>query len=136
MSYRRFFKTKTVKRKDEKEKNIILLSDNAPEELKEFVKKVHMDYFEKSFPNDWIYEEISRAFDDIESYDDIDAFIYEAEADCYYQDLQAWTNNHFAPRFIDEVIDEGVKGYYHQIATGQVAAIQTIRQAVIDFLEL
>lgn len=78
------------------------LVQDAPEELKEFIRSVHQDW--NCLPNDWIYDKIHDAmclYDD--GYDLEDC---EPDLDCYNSELIKWLENTYADAFCDQVIAE------------------------------
>ena len=89
------------KRKDEKD--YCYLADGRPEELQDFVRSVHFDHFGGCLPNDWIYEQLALAFDEL-SKDDLEDIAIEA--DPYYRDLANWLQEPFAHEYCNEMLEE------------------------------
>lgn len=132
MKYTQFFTT--AHRPDGK--SFITLTDDAPENLQEFVRSVHFDYFDGCLPNDWIYKVIDLAFDDLdeESLDNI-----TLEADCYYNDLQKWLDNPFAGDYCTEYMQETCEKmadctFWDLVGCGQWLAKDRIYRAVDQWI--
>lgn len=81
-----------------KEDGVYILSDNAPQSLRDSVHKAHGD----RLPDDWIYQKYFFILDalrgyDIEGMDDIDeqrAEIVDGLVDVYTTNLTAWLASH------------------------------------------
>lgn len=108
---------------------------DAPEELQECVKDIHLNKFYGVLSNDWIFENILTAFEELEA-DDLDNI--SIEPDCYNSDLRKWVDNSFAPVMIDEAQDEGIvrdqADFWERVSAGQILAKRYIYEAVNDFL--
>ena len=130
MKYSQYFETNT--RTDGT--NFIALSDNAPEELKTFMQNLHLEEFNGSLPNDWIFHVALCAFEELEEqdFDEINL-----EADCCYKDLYRWFGESFAYDFCTEVVIEfgEQKDIYALIASAQVLAKDRIYRAVDEFMQ-
>lgn len=129
MKYNEMFTTK--KRTD----GTRFIAFDGPEYVRDFIRDVHFDYFGGCLPNDWIYEKISEAFEELENNgNDIDRCYYEP--DCYYRELIEWMQEPYAHGFINEAMrDLGpFKDIYDQISVGQYQAIDAIYRAVNEFL--
>lgn len=80
-------------------------SDDAPEYINDLVQGVHFDLFDGCAPNDWIYEQIVHALDELEDKEDLEDIT--VEADIYYSDLYRWLQNRFASWCCDDAVAEG-----------------------------
>lgn len=113
-----------------------LLREDRPEELQDFVRAVHMKHFGGCLPNDWIYETISHAFNQLEENKLENCCI---EADFYNSNLYKWLGEPFAQEYCNEVIQEDLipkeKDIYSLISCAQYLAKERIYQAVNDFLK-
>lgn len=110
-----------------------LLSIDAPEELKQLVNNIHLKHFD-CLPNDWIYEQISNAFGELE-HDKLEDITIES--DCYNSGLYKWLAETYATTFIEEFAEENgsCNDIYHMIGAGQQLAKQRIYDLVNEFLE-
>ncbi len=130
MKYSEFFKSKT-----RPDGSTFMVAHGAPSELEELIKLIHFSIFEGCLPNDWVFEIISQAFDDLEEtpFDDI-----TLECDVYYHDLWKWFGNGFAHGFCNEAMEEGLceglKDIYAIIGWGQYLAKQRVYAAVDEFM--
>lgn len=117
------------------DKHFIKCKDEAPEELRDFIREVHFEYFEKCLPNDWIYQTILEAFENLEENNIDDLNI---EPDCYYSELYEWLGNPFAHGFCNEglLLLDGCNApdIYQVIGQGQALAKEEIYRAVNEFL--
>ena len=121
--------------KNRENSNIVCLNQNAPQELKDLVKDIHFDHFDRALPNDWIYSIIGEAFDALanDSIEDI-----TVEADMHYHDLLAWLQNSFAADYCDEVREDGLTNlettFYEMVGMAQYMAKRRIYEAVDAFI--
>lgn len=108
--------------------------NDGPSELREFVRDVHMKHFEDCLPNDWIYQTISRAFDELEenSIDDI-----TIDSDPYYSQLLEWMGNPYAHGLCNNAIIElgPFSDIYDLIGAAQHNAMFDIYNLVNEFIE-
>ncbi len=135
MDYAAYFVTR--KRQDGTE--YVSYAEGAPEELKEFVRRIHMDHFYGALPNDWIYKVIAEAFEGLAN-DDIDNVTIEA--DIYTHDLLCWLYENgqsfalqYCAEWLDQFSDNQGLDIAKQIEGGQWLAKNTIYIAVHEFLE-
>jgi hypothetical protein len=114
------------------------LKEDTPEGLRDLIRSIRFDHFGGCLPNDWIYEQISHAFDYFERGEDLDDFV--VEADCYNSELYRWFGEPFASDCCYEYQEEfgedlaGV-AVYSMIASGQWLAKDRIYRAVSEFLK-
>lgn len=113
----------------------VKLKDDAPVELSDFIRTVHLVGF-NSLPNDWIYEKIKDAFDMYDEYSSVEDFIYsEAGLDDYNFALYEWAGNGFAHEVINEVMEDyHYPDFYTLIRDGQLRALTYIKTVVADFV--
>ncbi len=130
-NYNRYFTTKTRPGTDQ---DIIILIDEAPEEIKQLVQDIHMHF--DVLPNDWIYEQIDHAFDDL-SHNKLDECSFEP--DCYYSELYKWFGFPFAHHLCNEALQEGYcdspQNIYDIISMAQYLAKKQIYDFVNDFIK-
>lgn len=116
----------------------VYLSDDAPAELKELIRKIHFESFYECLPNDWIYSMTREAFETLEQ-DDLEDI--NIETDIYHHDLAIWfAQNHFAyaNQLSAEMMEDFGSGCQNAISLIEIAqheAINRIYQAVNDFLK-
>lgn len=131
INYTKYFVT--AQRADTAER-FTKLTDDTPEDLKQLVYEIH-DHFD-AMPNDWIYETIDSAFDEL-SRDSLDNC--SIEPDCYNGELYKWLGNPFAQGLCNEAMEEGIcdpkQGIYGIISEGQSIATRQIYELVNNFLE-
>lgn len=111
------------------------LKEGSPQELSTFINVVHRDCFDVVFPNDWIYEQIMDAFEELAE-NDLDDI--ELRSDDYTHDLLAWLQNSYALEEINECRQElGQENLkiLDQIGWGQWYAKKKIYEAVNEFIE-
>lgn len=110
--------------------------DDTPQELKDFVKYVHMKIFNESLPNEWLYQIIDEAFHNLA----IDALENcTIEADIYNYDLIEWLKNSYAPECCNGASRDGLSNHddiINIISCGQYLAKETIYALVSEFLIL
>jgi hypothetical protein len=109
------------------------LKDEAPEELTVLVREIH-DIF-SALPNDWIYEVISDAFEELE---DNDLENCSIEGDHCYSDLYKWLNYGFADDLCQEYLDDCCTirlDFWDILGSAQVYGKERIYQAVNDFIQ-
>lgn len=115
--------------------NFVTLVDDSPQDLDDFVRAVHIKFFESYLPNDWIYEMIGDAFHclDIDSLDNC-----TIEGDIFDVDLIEWLKNSYAKLYCNEVMNDMIdpKDIIGIISSGQYLAKRTIYELVNDFLRL
>lgn len=110
----------------------VILKEYMSSELNELVRDIHQDLFNCGC-NDWIYEQIYYAFDDLKNDKLEDITI---EADVYTHDLIQWLNNGYALELCSEVMRE-----YHYdsveeaLNQAQTSAKVLIYEAVNSFIE-
>lgn len=109
------------------------LSDKAPDSLKELIHCIHSD-LGCGLPNDWIYQTIRNAFEDLAEDDIEDIHI---ESDIYTTDLVAWLDNHFAIDLCNEAIEDELAepNIISIIGFGQVLAKDRIYHSVNEFIK-
>lgn len=132
--YYQYFQTKE-RNVDDRSSFFTCLTDDAPEDLSDFIHKIHDDYFDACLPNDWVYAVISNAFEEIH-HDKIDDIMIEA--DPYYYDLVKWLHNGFADGYCNKALSEGLNegtDVHDIIGWGQFMAKECIYQAVNEFIE-
>lgn len=114
----------------------VYLCDKAPQELQNLVFKIH-NIFDCG-TNDWIYDTIQQAFDELTENELDDIAI---ESDIYNSDLLKWlyeNGNQFAIQCCDSWGQEtGVQDadIIKQISGGQYLAMRAIYEAVNDFID-
>jgi hypothetical protein len=129
MKYNQFFEVAT--RKDGT--NFVRHTNNAPEYLKEFVQKVHQE-LECGLPNDWIYNEISNAFDAIEI-DELEETPFNPDE--YTHQLFEWAKSGWA-QYMIQLYNDNIhhsKDMMEQIQNGQWYAADRIFHLVKEFIE-
>jgi hypothetical protein len=134
--YAGFFKS--IAKKD---KSIIILKDNAPEELRESVRKAHGD----RFPDDYVYSWYSGILDDLEQYDcekiehieDARAEIVNGLISVYTYDLTKWLNDDvYNVYYLSEALEEfDEKDGFKLLMMAQYKAIDEVFGAVVELLE-
>lgn len=109
------------------------LVDNAPEDLSDLIREIHHQIFGGCWANDWIYDQILDAFEDL-SNNNIDNL--NIEADCYTHDLLKWLREPFALEICEEVREELCPNgtLTDQISWGQWFAKKRIYEAVDEFI--
>ena len=110
----------------------IKLTDDAPENLKDLVRNIHLNF--GVLPNDWIYLIIMEAFEELED-NDIDKITIEA--DCYYHDLYKWFGEPFAHALVNEYLSEigsDCRNIYEIIGHGQSYCKDLIYNEVNNFI--
>lgn len=106
------------------------LKEEAPEDLKELIYEIHKDF--DSLPNDWIYEQIREAFQDLKM-DDLDNCLIEA--DVYDNDLYKWLGEPFADGLCNECLESGnIKSIWSVVAVAQYLCKKQIYEAVDAFI--
>jgi hypothetical protein len=134
MTYTQYFKRSTRDNGQE----FSHLVDNAPEDLRTFIRHVHTEHFYDCFLNDWIYATIHEAFSEIEAHGLEQCNI---EPDIHNNKLYKWlydNGNAFASIFCDEYVEEytlGSKDITKMISGGQWLAMSRIYHAVNDFIQ-
>jgi hypothetical protein len=116
-------------------------NEDSPEELRQFIQKVHVDHFFGVFPNDWIYGTIADAFQDLEDNgNDIDTVCYEPNI--YNHQLFNWlyeNGNAFASEFCNDWLsvysDNQSNDIVAAISGGQYLAMDAIYRAVNEYLK-
>lgn len=114
----------------------IYLKDGSPQDLIEFVREVHT-CMGCGLPNDWIYEKINLAFEEIE-HDELDIEGYVPEGDIYNYVLIEWLSNPFALDLCEEAREEwgnDKMSLMEQIQHGQVQGLTRIYSMVNEFLK-
>jgi hypothetical protein len=115
-------------------KPFFCLVDGAPEDLSELIRSIHRDEFGDCMPNDWIYEIIYNAFEDLSGQDLEDINI---EPDCYNKDLIEWFMNPYGDWICNDARQEyGCEnlGILEQISCGQEYAKRMIYNTVNNFI--
>jgi hypothetical protein len=108
----------------------IFLKDDAPDELKDLVYEIHQHF--DALPNDWIYEIVREAFDDL-SNDKLDDITIEA--DCYHNDLYKWFGYSFSDGLCNEVMEgDHFENIWVVISAAQYIAKRQIYEAVDAFI--
>ena len=129
--YTQYFTTKT--RTSNKEKFIALVED-SPADLQDLVRDIHMNYFNGCLTNDWIFEIIYEAFEELEV-DELDDITIETDAES--KCAKWFYNNYFASDCCDEYIEEFGHEFIDTstlISDGQWLAKNRIYDAVNDFI--
>lgn len=107
-------------------------TEDAPDDLKDLIRAIHGLF--DCMPDDWIYEQIWEAFDDLDT-----NFIEDIhnEPHPYLSELYAWLGEPYARHLCDQVIGEGwrLEGIYEIIEEAQVRAKDIIYRAVDDFIK-
>jgi hypothetical protein len=129
MNYSTYFETRT-----RDGKTFIACKDETPQEVKDLIRDIHFKCFNGCLPNNWIYQIIMEAFEELEDNDLDDITI---ESDPYYSQLNEWLTNPFAHEYCNQVIDEipDMKDIYQIIGFGQYLAKRAIYDAVNDFMQ-
>ncbi len=130
MNYTQYFDYK----KRDNGTSFYCLNDNAPDRLRDFIREVHQGDEFDCLPNDWIYEVIHNAFEEII---DTDLVQFSVEADCYRSELKKWALEPFSDYFIDHALyNYGgiVKEYSELLGFAQADAKETIYNRVLEFL--
>lgn len=99
MKYSNYFETKKRQNGDK----FFCLKENSPQKLKDLIKDIHFNHFYDCLPNDWIYETIYNAFEELElnTIENINI-----ETDVYFSDLCDWlSKNSFSKIYCDEAIE-------------------------------
>jgi hypothetical protein len=119
----------------------VYLKDNAPEKLKEAVRKAHGD----RWPDDWVYSTFLSLLEriteyDFESVEDLQESAYEIvdnEVDIHTGGLTKWlSSDNRNVYYIDEGIERfGASDSYGMLSNAQHCAIDEIMQAVISLFE-
>jgi hypothetical protein len=100
--YQEFF----AYRKRNDETKYWCLEDGAPSELRDLVYEIHYQIFEGCLPNDWVYDVISQAINELEDNgNDLDDI--NIECDCYYGQLYKWLGHSFSHGFCNKAVEEG-----------------------------
>ncbi len=121
------------------DKSIIVLKDDAPEELSESVRDAHQGLF----PNDWIYDTYDSIMSNLADYNpeciaDIETYrhgIVDSLVEIYTYDLIQWyaSSNHWG-EYLTRAINE-LGATDNAIASAQYLAIDDIFSYVFDLLE-
>jgi hypothetical protein len=136
MKYNEFFKSKIRTTTQEK---FVCLKDNAPEELTEIIREIHLNFGEESWANDWLYEIIRDAFVAIEvGYDesaDLDVIQSDLECDVYTKDIIDWLHNSFAIDIVEDIKKECRDiGFLKLIEIAQIEAKRNVYTMVYEFI--
>ena len=119
---------------------IVILKDNAPEELRESVHNAHGD----RLPSDWIFDKYHSILDVISNYgefsdiDDIRNEIVDGLVDCYTSNLTGWLNDdNRNVYYLSEALAEfgGGDDGFALLAMAQYQAIDDIFGEVAGLLE-
>lgn len=106
---------------------------DTPKELERLIYEIHQSF--DAFPNDWIYNEIARYFEELE----LDCMEnISPEADTYYHDQKKWFFEPFAVMCCDEAsehLGNRADSVMDRISCGQWWARDTILHAIYNFLE-
>ena len=127
--YYKFFTTNERPNGDK----IVVLKDDAPEELKELVRDAHGDML----PDDYKYRFIEDALGNFADYDDPDSAIDEMESDVYTSDLTEWLNssNNRVYYLSDALSEYGVNDGFQALSLAQLQEKREVAWAVKDSLE-
>lgn len=139
-NYSKYFKSK---KRDSGESffsldDSVLADQDTVKKLKRLVHAVHVDLFNGTFPNDWIYERVMYALERLECLETDEQYeraSCEVEPDCY-TDLIDWSGYGFFREYVDEELQEGGKfeSLHALLGMAQVRAIERIYPYVWDFL--
>jgi hypothetical protein len=112
------------------------LGKDAPDELKEFIRQVHLKHFYESLPNEWIYSKISEAFYEVGSKDFTPDNI-EVIPDIYRTNLYKWLGEPYADKYCNECITtmDDINTIWSLIACAQGLARGRIYREVIDYIK-
>ena len=123
--------------------NIVILKDNAPEELKKAVQDAHGE----RLPDDWIYGTFADLMQNLTGYtinnmEDVENYrgeIVDGYVDIYNKDLTDWLNGSY---YNVEACDEASKEYgdadgdiMERIKRGQYWAIDQVFGCIVSLLE-
>jgi len=126
------------KQKQNNGQEIIILEDGRPEELYETVQEAHGDMF----PDDFKYEFIKDAINDIASSEDPEeeaGELIDSDVDVYTHDLTKWLgsrNDRFG--YVDEAVKEmghSEDGIMKEIMMGQYKEREEVYYAVLNRLK-
>ena len=110
----------------------LYLNNEAPVELGEFVREVHMEF--DCAPNDWIYDQIYEALSLAEEGNDL--IEMEVEADPYHGHLKAWTLEPFADSFINYMLErDRFSSLFDLLSAAQGRAIGQIYSLTHCFID-
>ncbi len=128
-NYSQYFEISTRPTSDER---FWKCKDNAPKELRELIHEIHKELW-CGLPNDWIYEIIYRAFEDLE---ETEMEQIQIEADIYNSELLKWLENSFADEFCSAVLLASCLGsIWTVISAAQYEAKFQIYLMVDSFME-
>lgn len=119
-------------------KEFSCLKDDAPLDLIDLVRNIHINYFYECWPNDWIYGTIHAAFDALEQ-DDIDNITIDP--DIYNAQVYLWlleNGNAYASAYCNDYMDEfgdDVHNITKMISGGQWLAMDKIYHAVNEYMQ-
>lgn len=104
--------------------------DGSPEWLKDLSRAAHGD----SFPDDWIYDQISNCLESISGDDCEDDALEDAESaiDVYSSDLLDWAKGR--GWYVDDAIRDGARTLDAAIMQGQQTMIGEIFESIVVFL--
>lgn len=104
--------------------------DGSPEWLKDLSRAAHGD----SFPDDWIYDQISNCLESISDNDCEDDALEAAESaiDVYSSDLLDWAKGRCW--YVDDAIRDGAGTLDAAIIQGQQTMIGEIFDSIVTFL--
>ena len=134
--YAGFFES--IKKEDN---NIIILKENAPEELKKSVFRAHGDRLCDDYVYDWYDSILSNLSDyDIEKIDDVENYrgeIVDGLVDPYTAGLTKWLNNSvYNTYYLTEALEEfAYKDGFKLLAIAQYKAIDEVYGYVIELLQ-
>lgn len=121
-------------------KTIIVLKDNAPEELDNSVMQAHGD----RFPSDWIFDTYHSILEnltgyDINSIDDVEDYrheIVDGLVDIYTHELTGWlhSDNRNVYYLEDAVKEYGASDGFQILMSAQYIAINEIYNEVVELL--
>lgn len=137
MDYRQYF----IEKERTDGTKYTYLKDGAPNELDDLIHDIHYQHFFKCLPNNWIYETIHLAFEEL-NLDSLENITIEA--DIWNHELTKWLYdncNTFAHEYCNEFLQEIYEGERYKrdllqiISGGQRMAKERIYQAVNEWLE-
>lgn len=136
MEYTQYFERR---RRHGTENEFYALKEKAPESLRDLIQNIHMEEPFGCLPNDWVYEAIYNAFEELPNYDyDLERCINDLESDPYYNQLHDWLHNSFAHNCIEEAREIGLisgeSDLYQQIGRGQILAKEAIYTSVMEYI--
>ena len=123
------------------EKNIIVVKDNAPENVKDFIRDVHGTEF---LPDDYRFDTIHSILSNMLQYDDLEENSHEiidGLVSIYNYDLTSWlSSNNLRHHYCDEAVCNSFvvenSSIIERLQAGQYQEISELYYNIINELEL